>query len=81
LRIDGAVTGDVEDHNRFELVGTKGKAAIVDWQGLDYDGGAALPAVASMPDQLATMLDGKPHQLATFAEGAAVTALTETLLG
>jgi len=80
LRIDGAVTGDVEDHNRFELIGSKGRAAIVDWQGLDYHGGASLPAVAPMPDQLADMLDGKPHQLATFAEGAAVTALTETLL-
>jgi predicted dehydrogenase len=81
LRIDGAVTGNVEDHNRFELVGSKGKAAIVDWQGLDYRGDASLPVVASMPGQLADMLDGKPHQLATFAEGAAVTALTETLLG
>jgi predicted dehydrogenase len=80
LRIDGAVDGEIKDANRFELIGSKGKAAIVDWQNLDYRGGASLPAVPPMPDQLADMLDGRPHQLATFAEGAAVTALTETLL-
>jgi len=80
LRIDGAVTGEIEDANRFEVIGVKGSAAIVDWENLDYRGGAALPVVPPMPDQLAEMLDGKPHELATFAEGAAVTALTETLL-
>jgi len=80
LRIDGAVTGEIDDSNRFELIGSKGSVALVDWQNLDYRGGAPLPEVPPMPDQLAEMLDGKPHQLATFAEGAAVTALTETLL-
>lgn len=80
LRIDGAVAGEIDDSNRFEITGSKGSAALVDWQTLDYRGGASLPEVAPMPDQLAEMLDGKPHQLAIFAEGAAVTALTEALL-
>jgi predicted dehydrogenase len=80
LRIDGAVAGEVDDFNRLEIVGSKGSLALVDWDELEYRGPITLPAVPEMPDQLAAMLDGKPHQLATFAEGAAVTALTETLL-
>jgi predicted dehydrogenase len=80
LQIDGAVAGDIDDFTRFELVGSKGKAALVDWDELEVEAAGALPAVPSMPDQLAAMLDGKPHELATFAEGAAVTALTEALL-
>jgi predicted dehydrogenase len=80
LHIDGAIAGEADDHNRFEVIGTKGKAALVDWGGLDYQGPERLPPAPSMLDQLTAMLDGKPHPLATFAEGAAVVALTEALL-
>jgi predicted dehydrogenase len=79
LEIDGAVAGDVDDFNRLEVIGSEGKVTLTDWDELEYRD-ATLPAVPSMPDQLAAMLDGKPHPLATFAEGAAVTALTEALL-
>jgi predicted dehydrogenase len=80
LVIDGAIAGHVDDFNRLEVIGSKGRLALVDWDQLDYRGAVSLHAVPSMPDQLAAILDGKPHQLATFAEGAAVTALTEALL-
>ena len=80
LQIDGAIAGAVDDTSRLEVVGSKASVALVDWDDLEWRGGGALPTVPSMPDQLAVMLDGKPHQLATFAEGTAVTALTEALL-
>ena len=80
LHIDGAVAGTDDESNRFEVAGTKGKAALVDWEQLDYPGAEHLPPAPSMLDQLAAMLDGQPHPLATFAEGAAVVALTEALL-
>jgi predicted dehydrogenase len=81
LEIDGAIADGPDEYNRFAITGTKGKAALVDWDELDYAGAIdGLPAVPDALDQLAAMLDGKPHQLATFDEGAAVARLTEALL-
>ncbi len=82
LQIDGAVSGPDEDRNRFELTGSKGRAAIVDWSDLERDGKPVdLTDVAERPlDFLADLLDGKPHPLASFEEAASVVETVETLL-
>jgi len=81
LEIDGAIVDGPDEYNRFEITGTKGQVALVDWDELDFGGSiTGLPAVPGALDQLAAMLDGEPHELASFAEGAAVTRLTEALL-
>jgi predicted dehydrogenase len=83
LLIDGAIGGDVDESNRFEVIGTRDRAALVDWDELDY-GGASPLATSPTPghlDELANLLDGRPSELATFAESAAVVGLTEAVLG
>jgi predicted dehydrogenase len=79
--IDAGIGGDRDDDNRFAVKGTKGEVAIVDWSKFDYagDAGISLPPTSQL-DALADMLDGKPHQLATFPEGLAVAELVEALL-
>jgi predicted dehydrogenase len=79
--IDAGIGGDRDDDNRFAVKGDKGEVAIVDWSRLDYagDAGPALPETSQL-DALADMLDGKPHELATFAEGLAVAELIEAML-
>jgi predicted dehydrogenase len=79
--IDAGIGGTKDDDNRFTVKGSSGKISIVDWSGLDYagDAGPSLPPTSQL-DALADMLDGKPHQLATFAEGLAVAELIEALL-
>jgi predicted dehydrogenase len=82
LAIDGAVGGEIDDHNHLEIVGSKGRVALVDWDALDYAGseaGAPLPE-SSMLDSLAAMLEGGAHELARMEEAAAVVELTEALL-
>jgi len=81
LEIDGKIGDAVDDYNRFEVIGSKGRAALVDWERLEYDGPAnSLTPIISMLDALADMLDGRTHELAQFAEGAAVVDLIETML-
>lgn len=79
--IDAGIGGTRDDDNRFAVKGSAGEIAIVDWSLLDYagDAGPALPPTSQL-DALADMLDGKPHQLATFAEGLAVAELVEAML-
>jgi predicted dehydrogenase len=83
LVIDGAIAGSVDDTNRFEAIGTRDRAALVDWDELDYRGSAPeahAPTPAHL-DELASLLQGRPTELATFAESAAVVGLTEAILG
>jgi predicted dehydrogenase len=79
--IDAGIGGERDDDNRFTVKGSTGEISIVDWSELDYagDAGQSLPPTSQL-DALADMLDGKPHQLATFAEGLAVAELIEALL-
>jgi predicted dehydrogenase len=82
LLIDGAVGGTMHESIRFEVIGTKDRAALVDWDELDY-GGSSPDATSPTPahlDELANLLDGKPSELATFTESAAVVGLTEAIL-
>jgi predicted dehydrogenase len=81
LDIDGAVGGERDDDNRLTLEGTKATAALVDWDRLDYAGDAGSPLPEShMLDSLAAMLEARPHELATFAEAAAIVELTESVI-
>jgi predicted dehydrogenase len=82
LEIDAAIAGDLDDHNRLAICGTKAGAAIVDWDRLELDGPEADAPIPStfMLDSVALMLIGRPHELASFAEAAEVVALTESLV-
>ena len=79
--IDAGIGGERDDDNRFTVTGSRGEISIVDWSQLEYpgDAGPCLPSTSQL-DALADMLDGKPHQLASFAEGLAVAELIEEML-
>lgn len=83
LAIDAAVAGEVTDHNRFEVVGTAGRATLLDWQLLEYQGRTS-ERVDSLPltlDAFAALLEGQGQQgLATVDEGLAVVQVVEALL-
>ncbi len=84
VAIDAAVAGDVADTNRFEIVGERGTAALVDWSRLERDGvDAPLPTDdPSALDRLAALLDGRgDHALATVDEGLAVVRGIEAMVG
>jgi predicted dehydrogenase len=82
LIVDAAVAGEVDDHNRFELIGTKDKAALTDWHRLDHKGEVSSRATAlqTQLDDLAKLIEGETHRLATFAEAAGVVGIVEDLL-
>lgn len=83
LTVDAAVAGDIDDHNRFELVGAKDQAALTDWHRLDHKGEVSSRATAlqTQLDALARMIEGdKNHGLASFAEASAVVEIVEGLL-
>ena len=84
LTIDAEVAGEVADHNRLDVMGSAGRAALVDWQLLEYQGRTS-ERVDSMPatlDAFAALLeDRSDHGLATADEALAVVRVVETLLG
>lgn len=83
LTIDAAVAGDVDDHNRYEVRGTKDHAALFDWGRLDHAGTQTdrTPALPGQVRRLYQLLCGEPgHGLATVAEAAEVVTLIEGLL-
>jgi len=83
LKIDAAVAGSVDDHNRFEVRGSRDSAALFDWSRLEH-GGQSSERSVSMPAQvqgLYRLLCGEPgHGLATMQEAAEVVGLVEGLL-
>ena len=83
LAIDAEVSGSADDFNHFEVVGGQGRAALTDWQRLDY-GGRLSERVNSTPNQLdglRRMLVGElEHGLATPEEAADVVRLVEAML-
>jgi predicted dehydrogenase len=80
LTVDAAVSGSVDDTNRFELFGKQGRAALVDWQAFERDGVRGERRPPRQLDALAAMLGGQQHPLATLAEAASVVALVEAML-
>ena len=96
VTLRGAVgTTDVSDHNSLTVTGTTGaarlhgwanlarKTATGDWQEVDFGPGPPMRQRSYMAtlDALAAMLAGRPHPLATLAEGLAVQICIEALLG
>jgi len=82
LTIDGAVEGEVDDLNRFEVKGSKGSAVMSDWYALHHASGSIEP---TRPDggqiaELALLLKAHPNRLATFAEAAQVVDIIEGIL-
>lgn len=83
LTIDAAVEGELEDFNRFEVIGSLGTAALTDWYRLEAE---QQLIVSTSPmrlqlDALDRMLSGsKNHGLATFEEAAHVVELVEDIL-
>jgi len=81
--VDAAVAGEIADHNRFEVVGERGRVALLNWAHLEYQGHTS-ERTDSTPrtlDGLAALLEGRPdHGLASIAEAAAVVRCIETLL-
>lgn len=83
VQIDAAVAGDLDDDNRFELVGSAASAALVNWTRLDYRGqlGERVDPTPATLDAVAAMLDGRSdHGLATAAQAASVVRCIEGLL-
>jgi predicted dehydrogenase len=84
VEIDAAVAGTVADQNRFELRGTRGQAALVDWARLEHDGTELVARSDGTPrtlDALARLLDGHADSgLATADEALAVVCCIERLL-
>lgn len=82
LTIDGAVEGEVDDFNRFEVKGPKGSAVMSDWYRLQHVSGTIEPV---RPDagqivELAKLMKGQKSRLATFSEAAQVVDIIEGIL-
>lgn len=81
--IDAELSGDIADHNRFELVGSAGRIALTDWYRLDHGGPLTErtdPSAGTL-DGLAELIAGTPgHGLATVDEALAVVRCVEALL-
>lgn len=93
VEIDAAIRGKVADHNLWTVAGSLGTLRMRDWYGLDRrDGGTWVPAIEGSVDelrfqaglrqldQLAALLDGRPHTLPGFDEAFAVQRTIEGLL-
>lgn len=82
LVIDGAVEGEVDDLNRFEVRGSKGQAVMSDWYRLTHESGNVEPvrADADQVAELSKLLSGQPSRLATFEEAARVVDIIEGIL-
>ncbi|MBL8698315.1 MAG: Gfo/Idh/MocA family oxidoreductase [Alphaproteobacteria bacterium] len=93
VEIDAAVRGTVGDTNLWTVVGSKGAIRMRDWYALERRDGAdwapaiegdveALRAAAGLRqlDQLAALLEGRSHTLASFDEALAVQRTIERML-
>ncbi|MBF9198223.1 Gfo/Idh/MocA family protein [Microvirga terrestris] len=83
MTIDAAVDGNQEEFNRFEVKGSRSSAVMSEWYRLTHESGDIAPvrADAGQIAELALLLDGRPHRLATFEEAAQVVSLIEEILG
>lgn len=81
--VDAAVEGELVDHNRFELVGSRDRAALTSWYCLEHAGqtSARVDPSASTLDGFTALLDGRSDAgLATVDEAVAVVRTVEALL-
>ena len=92
VQVQAAVTGAVDDFNRFTLLGSTGAVELRDWFGLQQrqgngpwlpQGDAAAQRLRGQADQLdqwVAQIEGRPHTLPGFAEALAVQHTIEALL-
>jgi predicted dehydrogenase len=83
LQIDAAVAGEVADDNRFEIVGSAGRATLSGWSRLDDRGQVteAADGLANLLKALPAWAAGQPEPgLATVDEAAAVVDCIEAML-
>ncbi|MCB8819372.1 Gfo/Idh/MocA family protein [Microvirga rosea] len=82
MTIDGAVEGEIDDFNRFEVQGSQGKAVLSEWYRLQYGNEEIMPvrADAHQIAEFGKLLAGRPSRLATFEEAAAVVDIIEGIL-
>ncbi len=83
VMIDAAVEGEVVDHNRFEVIGSRDRAALTSWYCLEHAGqtSARVDPSASTLDGFTALLDGRSDAgLATVDEAVAVVRTIEALL-
>jgi predicted dehydrogenase len=93
VTLDGRVGGDADDHNLWTVTCARGALRIRDWHGLerrDGDGWRALEASSLdemrvtagrvQLDDLAGLLEGRPHALPSLREGFDVQRTIEALL-
>ncbi len=82
MTIDAAVAGGEDEFNRFEVKGSKSSAVMSEWYRLTHESGDIAPvrADAGQIAELALLLEGRPHRLATFEEAAQVVLIIEKIL-
>jgi predicted dehydrogenase len=93
VTLDGAVAGDADDHNLWTVTCARGALRIRDWHGLERRNGGGwtvmeqssiddmrVSAGRAQLDDLAALLEGKPHALPSLREGLGVQRTIEALL-
>lgn len=82
ITIDGAVEGEAEEFNRFEVKGSRSSAVMSEWYRLTHESGNIEPARADSKQiaELAKLLAGQKNRLATFGEAAQVVDIVEGIL-
>jgi len=89
VSVEGVVAGDLDDFNRFALVGERGTVEFREWLAsrrlpgsstFEPSAAAARPGYLRQLDQLAAFIEGKPHLLPGFEEALAVQETIEAML-
>jgi predicted dehydrogenase len=93
VTLDGRVAGADDDHNLWTVTCARGALRIRDWHHVERRDGERwslmeassidamrVDAGRAQLDQLAALLEGRPHTLPTLAEGLGVQRTIETLL-
>lgn len=92
VSVAARVGGSLPDFNRMTLVGSQGAVELHDWFGLRRRRGAGEWIAEGTPqsnrqigqsgqlDQVAAMIEGRPHTLPSFAEALAVQETIEAVL-
>jgi predicted dehydrogenase len=93
VTLDSAVGGEADDHNLWTVTCARGALRIRDWHGLERRNGGSwsvmetssiddmrVTAGRAQLDDLAALLEGRPHALPTFREGLNVQRTIEALL-
>lgn len=93
VTLDGRVAGEADDHNLWTVTCARGALRIRDWQGLERRNGEGWSVMETSSieemrvvsgrtqlDDLAALLEGRPHGLPSLREGLGVQRTIEALL-